>query len=125
MSVRVDKWLWAVRVFKTRSAANDACSSGRVRVNGEIAKPATKLSVGDSLEVRRRDDLRVLEVVALLDKRVSAALAADAIVDRSPPPSTQPADPLGDMIAVAARRERGAGRPTKKDRRQMNKMRGE
>lgn len=125
MAVRVDKWLWSVRVFKTRSAANDACASGRVRVNGEIAKPATKLTVGDTLEIRRRDDLRVLEVVALLDKRVSASLAAEAIIDRSPPPVEQPADPIGDMIAVAGRRERGAGRPTKKDRRQMDKMRGE
>ncbi len=123
MSLRVDKWLWAVRIYKSRAASNDACSSGRVQVNGAVAKPATKIVVGDMVNVRRRDELLIAKVVQPLDKRVSAALAAKAYEDLSPPPAEQPHDPLGEVLAVAARRERGAGRPTKKERRDMNKMR--
>ncbi|MCP4228205.1 MAG: RNA-binding S4 domain-containing protein, partial [Actinomycetia bacterium] len=74
-SVRVDKWLWAVRVYKSRSAANDACRTGRVQVNEEVAKPATKVSVGDLVTAKRRDRVISYEVVALLEKRVSASLA--------------------------------------------------
>lgn len=121
-TVRVDKWLWAVRVYKTRSQANDACSSGRVRVNGDVAKPATKLKVGDHLEVRRRDRTLLLEAVQLLEKRVSAVLAADAYIDTSPPvPVNDARQPLFEPMV--ARRERGAGRPTKRDRRDMEKLR--
>ncbi len=123
MAVRVDKWLWAVRVYKSRSGANDACASGRVRVNGDVAKPATKLKVGDRVEIRRRDRTLILDVEQLLEKRVSAALAADAYGDQSPPPPVRPgkAGPE-DVLIEQARRERGAGRPTKRDRRQMEKM---
>ncbi len=121
-AVRVDKWLWSVRVHKTRSQANDACASGRVRVNGEVAKPATKLKIGDRLEVRRRDRTLLLEVVQLLEKRVSAVLAAEAYIDTSPPvPVNDRRQPLFEP--VVARRERGAGRPTKRDRRDMEKLR--
>lgn len=119
--VRVDKWLWAVRVYKSRSASNDACSAGRVRVDGEVAKPATKLVPGQLIEVRRRDRTLELEVVQPLEKRVSASLAADAYVDHSSPPPEQPRG-AEEIILTAGHRERGAGRPTKRDRRQLDKM---
>ena len=119
--VRVDKWLWAVRVYKSRSASNDACSSGRVRVNGEVVKPATKLEPGQQVEVRRRDRTLNLEVVQPIEKRVSASLAAEAYVDHSPPPPERPAIP-DEVILAAGHRERGAGRPTKRDRRRLDKM---
>lgn len=124
MAVRVDKWLWAVRAFKTRTQANDACASGRVRVNGDLAKPATKVSVGDRVEARRRERTIVYEVVQELTKRVSATLAAEAVVDHSPPPPDRPAM-HGDVVElVQARRDRGSGRPTKRDRRDIERLRG-
>ncbi len=122
-TVRVDKWLWAVRVYKSRAQANDACTSNRVRVNGEIAKPATKVKVGDTIEARRRDRTIIYRVVQALDKRVGAALVPDAVEDLSPPPPERPAHdgPLRESAAFAER-ERGAGRPTKRDRREIQKL---
>ena len=114
--------MWAVRVFKTRAQANDACSKGRVRVNGDVAKPATKLRVGDRVEARAKERTVIYEVVQLLEKRVGAALVPAAIVDHSPPPVT-PDGPI-PAVALAPTRERGAGRPTKRDRRNIEKFRG-
>jgi ribosome-associated heat shock protein Hsp15 len=119
-SVRVDRWLWAVRAFKTRAQANDACTRGRVRVNGDLCKPATKLRLGDRVEARRKDRTLIYEVAKLLEKRVGGALAAEAVVDHSPPVETAARGPLD---AVAPTRERGAGRPTKRDRRRMQDFR--
>lgn len=121
--VRVDKWLWAVRVFKTRSAANEACTSGRVSVNDETVKPATKVKVGDVVTARRRDRLVVYEVRGLLEKRVSAAAAAEHVNDLSPPAPTRTGGPDG-VAALAGHRERGEGRPTKRDRRRLDQLRG-
>lgn len=120
MAVRVDKWLWAVRVYKSRAVANDACSSNRVLVNGEIAKPATKVKIGDTVEARRKDRVVVYKVVQLLEKRVGAALVPDAIEDLSPPvvKAEQGAELMADV------RERGAGRPTKRDRRRIQQLKG-
>ncbi|NNF54611.1 MAG: RNA-binding S4 domain-containing protein [Acidimicrobiales bacterium] len=120
--LRVDRWLWAVRVFKTRSQANEACTKGRVRVNGEICKPATKIKPGDRVEARRKDRVIIYEVVETLEKRVGAALAANAIVDLSPPAPPRTLDPMVDILPGFVR-DRGTGRPTKRDRRQMEKHR--
>ena len=121
--VRVDKWLWAVRVYKTRTAANEACSTGKVRVNGEPAKPSTKIGTGDRVRARAHVGVRDVEVVALLEKRVGAPAAAEAYVDHSPPPDPRP-DREGPIDApVVARRERGAGRPTKRERREIDRLR--
>ncbi len=116
-SVRVDAWVWAVRLFKTRSQATAACRAGHVRVNGERAKPAQPVRVGDSVEVRG-DRVRVVEVAGLLAKRVGAPEAQAAYVDHSPPP------PPREMASPFGRRERGAGRPTKKERRPIDRLRG-
>jgi ribosome-associated heat shock protein Hsp15 len=120
VTVRVDKWLWAVRVFKSRAAANEACAANRVTVNGEVAKPATKVKVGDRIEARRRDRVVIYEVVQLLEKRVGAGLVPDAVVDHSPP-LPEVSGPEGPVMG---RRERGAGRPTKRDRREIERLRG-
>ena len=122
MAVRVDKWLWAVRVFKTRRQATDACTSGRIRINGEVAKPASKVKVGDVVQAARRDRTIIYVANELLEKRVSAPLAAAAVEDRSPPPPKKQ-DHLD--LPVFAQRDRGSGRPTKKDRRAIDKLRGE
>lgn len=119
--VRVDKWLWSVRVYKTRSQAGDACSSGRVEVNGVVAKPATRVGPGDVVSARRRDREIVYEVIEPITRRVSAARAATCVVDRSPPaPERERTMP----DAVFGRRDPGAGRPTKRDRRRIDRLRG-
>ena len=116
--VRVDAWVWGVRLFKTRSAAGAACRAGHVKVNGERAKPATPVGPGDEVVVRLPERDRVLEVVRLITKRGSAAVAAECYVDRSPPP------PPKELSVPVARRDRGAGRPTKRERREIDRLRG-
>lgn len=110
-ATRIDRWLWSVRLCRTRSDAAEACRGGRVRVNGRPAKPATQVRVGDRIEahLNRRD--RVAEVVKVIDRRVGAPLADECYVDRSPPPPA--------MDLPVARRDRGTGRPTKRERRQL------
>jgi ribosome-associated heat shock protein Hsp15 len=117
-STRVDRWLWAVRLYKTRSLATTACQGGHVRVNGAPAKPAAKVRVGDTVEARAGDDDRVLDVVKIIEKRVSAPLAAACLVDRTPP------KPEPEFAAPNLIRDRGAGRPTKRDRREIDRFLG-
>lgn len=116
-TVRVDVWLWAVRLLKTRALATAACKGGHVRINGRPAKPATPVRVGDRVEAHVHDRDRVLEVVRLIDKRVSAPLAAECVVDHSPPP------PPREYVAPLFRRDPGSGRPTKRDRRRLDDFR--
>lgn len=116
-AARVDQWLWAVRLFKTRSVAAAACKGGHVRINGNSAKPASSVRVGDRVEARVADRDRVLEVVRLIDKRVAAPLAAECVVDHSPPA------PPRDYVAPLFHRDPGTGRPTKKDRRRLDRLR--
>jgi ribosome-associated heat shock protein Hsp15 len=117
-STRVDVWLWAVRVFKTRSLATDACKGGHVTVNGRLAKPATLVRVGDHVEARVGERQRVLEVVRLIDKRVGAPVATECALDTSPPPPPREA-----YVPPLFSRQRGTGRPTKKDRRRLDRFR--
>lgn len=114
---RVDKWLWAVRLFKTRALATAACKGGHVRVNGAPAKPASPVRVGDRVEAHVHGRPRVLEVARIIDKRVGAPVAAACVVDHSPP--APPREQTPDVFV----RERGAGRPTKRDRRQLDRLR--
>ena len=116
--VRVDRWLWAVRLTKTRSGAAQACRAGHVQVNGARAKPAAPVKVADTVRLRVGDRERVVEVVRLIEHRVGAELAAACLIDRSPPPP--PRDPLDRP----GRRPPGAGRPTKRDRRDLDRTRG-
>lgn len=116
--VRVDSWLWAIRVFKTRSAATAACRAGHVRVAGERAKAAQIVRPGDEVRVRISGFDRILVVVQPLAKRVAAPVAATAYLDTSPPL------PTPEEVALAPRRDRGAGRPTKRERREIDKLRG-
>ncbi len=117
-STRVDRWLWAVRVYKTRSLATDACRGGHVRVNGSPAKPAATVRVGDRVTARMHGRERVLEVVEVIDRRVGAPEAAACVVDHSPPP------PPRELEDPFFRRDPASGRPTKKERRQIDRMRG-
>ena len=120
MSVRVDVWLWSVRAFKTRSAANAACQRQNVRVNGKVAKPSRVVIAGDRVVAKTPQRVRTLEVVTTPRKRLGAALAAEAYIDHSPPP--EPKETAPPPTAV---RERGSGRPTKRDRREIEQLRGD
>ncbi|MFW0783887.1 DUF3558 family protein [Gordonia sp. CPCC 206044] len=117
MTTRVDSWIWAIRLTKTRSAAGAACRGGHVRVNGVTAKPAQPVVVGDEVRVRLHGHERVVEVTKLISKRVSAPAAAECYIDHSPPP------PPREVLASIPRRDPGAGRPTKRDRRELDRLR--
>lgn len=116
-ATRVDRWLWAVRLYKSRSMATDACRGGHVEVNGAPAKPATTVRVGDRVTAKVDGWQRVLEVVQVIDKRVGAALAAECLVDQSGP------RPKPEFVAPLFMRDRASGRPTKRDRRQLDRLR--
>lgn len=117
-SARVDSWLWAVRLFKSRSQATAACRAGHVRVNDDRAKPATPVRVGDRVVVRGGERERVLEVARILVKRVGPPVAATAMIDHSPPL------PPRELTPAVPQRDRGAGRPTKRERREIQRLRG-
>jgi ribosome-associated heat shock protein Hsp15 len=115
---RVDRWLWTVRLVKTRSLAAEACRAGRVQVNGVRVKPAAPVRVGDTIRARLGGRERMVEVARLPGSRVGAELAAACLIDRSPPP------PPRDPVSGGGWRGVGAGRPTKRDRRQLDRARG-
>ena len=112
---RVDVWLWAVRIYRSRSAATAACRGGHVRVNRAPAKASTHVKVGDRVEAFVGRE-RILEVVVVIDKRVGATVAATCLVDHSPP------------VVVVKRLPRvfvrapGTGRPTKRERRDLDRL---
>jgi ribosome-associated heat shock protein Hsp15 len=115
-STRVDRWVWAIRLYKTRGDATDACRGGHIKVNGKAAKPAAAVRIGDQVEARVHGVDRHVEVSQVIDKRVGAAVAAACFIDHTPPP------PEVDPLRVAER-DRGAGRPTKRDRRRLDDWR--
>jgi ribosome-associated heat shock protein Hsp15 len=118
-SVRLDKWLWAARVFKTRGLAADACDGGKVDVNAQAAKPAKALRPGDVVRVTLPAGRhRVLKVALLGDRRGSAGVARTLFEDLTPP------EPPRTRWAPPPRREPGMGRPTKRERRQIDRLRG-
>lgn len=112
-STRIDRWLWAVRLSKTRADAATACRGGHVRVNDKPAKASTPVRAGDTVRTRLYDISRVVEVDRVIEKRVGAPEAVTCYVDHTPPP------PPKEAAAPVPRRERGAGRPTKRDRRRI------
>lgn len=116
--VRLDAWLWAVRVFKTRSLASSEVKAGHVRIKGEAAKPSQKVRPGDTITVRYPGWERVLIVRKTLAKRVGAPVAVTCYEDISAP------KPAYLTSGALPRRERGSGRPTKTERRALDKLRG-
>jgi ribosome-associated heat shock protein Hsp15 len=113
---RIDRWLTAARIFKSRNLAQTACDAGHVRVNDLHVRPSHLVKIGDEVRALAPRGMVVLQVKGLADKRLSAALAQLLYEDHSPPPP-----PKEERVAV---RERGAGRPTKADRRAINRLRG-
>lgn len=117
-SVRVDAWVWAVRLAKTRSQATSACRAGHVRVNGQTAKAAAPVRVGDEVRVRLHGFDRIYRVTGLAIRRGSATEAARYFEDLTPPPPPRVERP------AAVVRDRGAGRPTKRERREIDRLLG-
>ena len=117
-STRVDRWLWAVRLAKTRADAATACRGGHVRVNDTPAKPATPVKPGDTVRTRVYEIPRIVEVTKIILRRVGAPEAVTCYVDHTPPPP-----PPEERPAPVAVREPGAGRPTKRDRRMIDALR--
>lgn len=116
--MRLDSWVWSVRLFKTRSAAAAACRAGHVRVNGTSAKPAQALRIDDEVRVRVDGRERIVVVARLIRKRVGAPEAALCLIDKTPPP------PPRDVLMSVPLRDRGSGRPTKRERRELDRLRG-
>lgn len=115
--VRVDAWLWSVRMFKTRSAATEACRAGKIKIDGEPAKASLKISPGTQIQISRPGFVVILEVVHTYSKRVGPPVARKAYQDHSP----EQIKPREVGLPV---RERGTGRPTKRERRQLEALRG-
>jgi ribosome-associated heat shock protein Hsp15 len=115
----VDSWIWSVRLVKTRSAASAACRAGHVRVNEVRVKPGHTIRAGDEVRVRQDGYERVAVVVRVITKRVGAPVAAECYIDNSPP-----RPPREEVAAPVAVRDRGTGRPTKRERRSMDKLLG-
>lgn len=113
--VRVDKWLWATRSYKTRSMAGKACASGHVKINGATAKASQKVRIGDEVRALTTGGMRILIVQAFAEKRGPFSFAQTLYEDKTPPPIKEIAPP---------RLVRGEGRPSKKDRRRFNKLSG-
>lgn len=122
VAVRLDKWLWAVRLYKSRSLSAEACASGKVRINGQETKPARTVHVGDIITARTGDITRTVKVKGLLENRVGAKLVANYLDDLTPP------DELGKSrdpnYRTPVLRPKGAGRPTKRDRRRLDGLFG-
>jgi ribosome-associated heat shock protein Hsp15 len=117
-SIRIDKWLWAARAFKTRSLASDACDGGKVDVNGEAAKPAKPVRAGDRIEITTPVGRRILKVIALSERRGAAPVARALYEDLTPPA------PPRARLPKPPYRPPGAGRPTKRERRDIDRLRG-
>lgn len=120
--IRIDKWLWAVRMFKTRSLATDACNAGRVKINGDSVKPARNIAIGETITMQFGQDKKILKVVQLIENRVSFAIASTCYEDFSPPPIPRKITQQDSVFhpLPTAMRERGTGRPTKKERRSLD-----
>ena len=115
--VRMDKWLWAVRIYKTRSMAAAACTSGHVKVQGQPVKPARNVHIGEVITAVTGEITRTVKVTGMLEHRVVTKLVPDYLEDLTPPSEyAKPRQPNPNPFPL---RQKGAGRPTKKDRREM------
>ena len=118
--VRLDKYLWSIRAYKTRSEATTACNGGKVRLNGADVKPSKAVKVGDVIVVRKGPVTYTYKVLALVDKRQGPKLVPNFVENQTP---QEELDKLHAPVETFfLKRDRGAGRPTKKDRRQMDEL---
>ncbi|MCL4641996.1 MULTISPECIES: RNA-binding S4 domain-containing protein [Olivibacter] len=121
--LRIDKYLWAIRIFKTRSLATEACKAGRVKLNGQNIKPSYVVKVGETYHIQKGIEKKVVKVLDLLDKRVDAKTAVTFYEDLTPVEETYGYKSM--FHAPVLKRDRGTGRPTKKDRREIDDLKDE
>jgi ribosome-associated heat shock protein Hsp15 len=118
--LRIDKYLWSIRLFKTRSLATDACRAGRVKLDGQNIKPSYLVKIGETFTIQKGIERKVIKVVDLLERRVDAKTAALFYEDLTPIEETHAYKSV--FHAPILRRDRGAGRPTKRDRREIDDL---
>jgi ribosome-associated heat shock protein Hsp15 len=116
---RIDKWLWAIRIYKTRTLASDACAAGKIKIDGDSVKASYLLKVGQTVHINKLGDKLVLKSIKLIEKRVGAALAVECYEDLTPPEEKEKLKFPAIFYEV---RDKGVGRPTKKDRREIDKF---
>ncbi len=119
-SVRIDKYLWAVRVYKTRSEATDACNGNKVRIDGVPAKPGKAVKAGDSLEIHKGPAILSYKVLQLSSNRMGAQLVPEYLEDLTP--ESEKAKFHAPRETIVLHRDKGSGRPTKKDRRELDAL---
>ncbi|MFS2186981.1 RNA-binding S4 domain-containing protein, partial [Mucilaginibacter sp. Mucisp84] len=118
--LRIDKYLWAIRVFKTRTLASDACKAGRIKLDGKNIKPSYEVKIGDVYQVAKGIERKVVKVTGLLENRVDAKTAVNFYEDITPVEQTQAFKSM--FHAPILKRDRGTGRPTKADRREIDDL---
>ncbi|WDF68156.1 RNA-binding S4 domain-containing protein [Sphingobacterium oryzagri] len=118
--LRIDKYLWAIRIFKTRSLATEACKAGRIKLNGQNLKPSAVVKLGDVYSIQKGPERKVIEVTGLLERRVDAKTAVQFYQDKTPVEDTRAFKSV--FQAPILTRDRGTGRPTKKDRREIDDL---
>ena len=119
-TIRIDKWLWAVRLFKTRTQASDACRGGKVKIDGQNVKPSRDIKVSEEIEVQMGIVRKKVAVKAILKNRVGAKLVENYMEDLTPTEEYEKLDMLKQLNHE--KRDRGTGRPTKKNRRDISKL---
>lgn len=123
-SVRIDRWLWAVRLFKTRREAADACTAGKVKLGGHSIKPGRTIKIGDELQITRKMYKQQVRVTGLLERRVGHKVAVNMFDDVTPEENLEQARLAQQMDSAFYRDRHRTGRPTKRDRRALQKLKG-
>ena len=118
--MRVDKWLWAVRIFKTRTQAGDACKGGKVKIDGTNVKASREIKVDDEIEVQQQTIKKKIKVLKLVKNRVGAKFVAELMEDLTPPEEYERLEMM--RLLNHEKRNRGEGRPTKRDRREIERL---
>jgi ribosome-associated heat shock protein Hsp15 len=118
--LRIDKYLWAIRIFKTRTLAADACKAGRVKLDSQNIKPSHEVRIGEIYQVSKGIERKVLKVTGLLEQRADAKTVIDFYEDITPVEQTQAFKSM--FHAPILKRDRGTGRPTKRDRREIDDL---
>jgi len=121
--LRIDKYLWAIRIFKTRSLATEACKAGKIKLNGQNVKPSAVVKVGETYSVQKGIERKLIKVIGLLERRADAKTAVQFYEDQTPVEDTYAFK--SSFHAPMLKRDRGTGRPTKKDRREIDELKSD
>ena len=118
--VRIDKWLWAARLYKTRSLATTACDQGKISIGNQVVKASRIIKSGDKIQIKRTGITLQLEIIQMIDKRVGAKLIPSIYIDQTPPEDIESFKARTSRITIF--RDPGTGRPTKKERRDLDEF---